>query len=162
MNEPYITDAESIAREVGLVNVTRRNLCEFLGMPVGSFQHFFGGTFGNLVATLRSRGVCDGIPIDRKRFNRTDVLRAAILTVATTHGYDKITRKQIAEYAGVSRALVTWYFGSMREIRDMIVTYAIDNSILEVIAYGIVIRDTRILRAPKTLKEKALRILYNR
>lgn len=87
---------------------------------------------------------------------RRDQLMAAALLLAANTRYDRITRNQIAEAAGVVGSLVQHYFGTMPQLRRSIMRAAVDQEVLHVIAQGLVDRDPQALKAPDQLKSLAI------
>ena len=85
---------------------------------------------------------------------RTSILEAAI-SVASDGHYKHITRRAIAEAAGTSSPLVRHYLGPMTGLSDVLMTYAVENKHLWVIAQGLVGGDPIALAAPEDLKNKA-------
>lgn len=55
-----------------------------------------------------------------------EILLAA-LDCARDIGYNKMTRADIAQYAGCSESIVSHYLGSMPEVRDAVVQVAIST-----------------------------------
>jgi AcrR family transcriptional regulator len=86
---------------------------------------------------------------------REQILEAAVET-ARRKGYAMMTRKDIAERAAVSPALVSAYFGTMVKLRRTVMRYAVRNEVVEVVAQGIVAQDKCALRAPSALKQRAM------
>lgn len=90
-------------------------------------------------------------PADRK-----EAIMNAALAAAVNCGYQSVTRKTVAEFAGCSEALVSAYFGTMVQMRQKIVLAAIEQCNLYVIAQAIVAKDPRVKHAPAELQELAL------
>ena len=85
---------------------------------------------------------------------RVAILEAAIAVASKGH-YQHITRKDIAEAAGTSGPLVRHYLGPMAELGDVLMTYAVKNSHLWVVAQGLMSGDRIAQLAPEELKNKA-------
>lgn len=86
---------------------------------------------------------------------KTDLLAAA-LTLAEQLGYQHITRKQIAEAAGVSGPIIHHYFGTMGGLREELMRYAVEQENLTVIAQGLTGSNPAALAAPEALRRQAL------
>lgn len=89
---------------------------------------------------------------------KAQILTAA-LYLAEREGYDRITREQIAERAGVSVGLVGIYFGTMPKFRRALMRAAIQEGRAAVVAQGLARRDPHALKAPDSLKSKAVAAL---
>lgn len=93
-----------------------------------------------------------------KRLNpddrRVQMLESAIAAASKGH-YKHITRKEIAEGAGTSGPLVRHYLGTMADLPDILMEYAVTNAHLWVIAQGLMGEDPIAQAAPEDLKNKA-------
>lgn len=151
--------AIEMVREAGLINLSRRELCERAGIPDGSFPHVMGCNFAEFVDELKSAGVeAEVYPVHKTRANpalRKDHILSAAVAMAKEVGYCKLTRDSVAEAAGVSMGLVTRYFGTMPQLRRDVIRYAIRHGIPEIIAQGLVNRDDHATKAPDELKARA-------
>lgn len=95
---------------------------------------------------------------DKKRMqadDRRDQLLAAALVIAERTHYAHMTREEIADHAGVTRNLVTHYFGTMTQFRRDIMRAAVRQKNLRVIAQGLMARDPHALKAPEELRKAA-------
>ena len=90
---------------------------------------------------------------------RKEQLLAAALRLAAKHGYAKLTRKQIAEEAGVSDTLLSLHFGTMVEFRRTLMRYAIKRGNATVVAQGLADRNPYAKKAPAALKAAALQAI---
>lgn len=90
---------------------------------------------------------------------RTAELLEAALEVAQAQGFSKMTRQAIAEKVGVTPGLVTHRFSTMQELRRLVMRQAVKREILPIIAEGLALRDAHAMKAPDSLKRKALRTL---
>lgn len=86
---------------------------------------------------------------------RSTVENAAI-EAAKRHGYDKMTREQIATLAAVAPGSVSLKLGSMPEVRRLVMTIAVERGIVEIIGQGLAARDAIAQSAPAALKHEAL------
>jgi len=138
--------ARDMVRRNGLINLTRAELSAAAGIADGSFPHHAGCSFNDLVRELQEDiELMEQQPpatqqVDRNRVNPTlrkkQILGAAI-TVAKKQGYDKISRADIANAAGVSEPLISHYFGTMADIRIAIMTEAVRIGVVEIVAQGL-------------------------
>lgn len=69
-----------------------------------------------------------------------------IVRVAIERDYRVMTRDDIATAAGITPPLVTAYFGSMDDIRKMIVSHGIHARILPLIGQAMAARDPQVKR----------------
>ena len=86
---------------------------------------------------------------------RRDQILAAALSLAKTHGYTNITRKQITEKAGCSPRLLNYYYTTMPQLRRDVMRAAIDQKVLKVIAQGLTAKDPHALKVSDELKALA-------
>lgn len=145
----------------GLINLSRRELCERAGIPDGSFPHIMGCNFSDFVEELKLENIQEiAHSVSKTRANpelRKDHILNIAVTMAKVSGYNKITRDKIAESAGVSMGLVTRYFGTMVQLRRDIVRMAVRNEILEVVAQAVISNDPHVKKIDADLKERALK-----
>jgi len=149
----------------GLINLSRRELCERAGIPDGSFPHVMGCNFSDFVEELKLENIQElSHSVSKTRAN-PELRKAHILNVAVSMamvaGYNKITRDKIAEGAGVSMGLVTRYFGTMGQLKTAIMRRAVKQGIAEIIAQGLANGDDHAKRAPAELKAEAATLLAN-
>lgn len=93
--------------------------------------------------------------------HRAHILQAA-LTVASRVGYAHATQASIADRAGVPPSLLSYYFGTMTQLRRDLMREAIRTECLPVIAQGVANRDRHALRAPLDLRIRALDFVASR
>ena len=160
--------AIEMTEEVGLINLSRRDLCERAGIPDGSFPHVMGCTFSEFVVELQDEGVGAGsgevVEVNKTRVSpklRREQILAAAVELAKTDGYHKMTRDDIAKRAGVSTGLVTKYFSTMPALRRDVMRAAVRNNVAEVVAQGLANRCSHALKASPELKKQAALILVN-
>lgn len=155
--------AVAMVKEAGLINLSRRQLCERAGIPDGSFPHVMGCNFAEFVEELRVDGIeAAAYPVSKTRANpalRKGHILVVAVAMAKDVGYHKITRDAVAEAAGVSMGLVTRYFGTMTQLRRDIVRYAIREQVPEIIAQALANGDDHARKAPEELKMRAKAIL---
>jgi DNA-binding transcriptional regulator YbjK len=152
--------AVAMVRETGLINLSRRELCDRAGIPDGSFPHVMGCNFADFVEELREDGVEQSVaPVSKRRANpalRKDYILAVAVDMAKGVGYHKLTRDAVAEKAGVSMGLVTRYFGTMNQLKGAVVKRAIKTGVLEIVAQCILNKDPRGAKISEELKARAL------
>lgn len=155
--------AIEMVREIGLVNLSRADLCERCGIPAGSFPHYAGINFSEFVAQLRREGVSSPfsyvtksrVPAELRRENLLETAAA----VAEKIGFTEITYKAVAEAAGVHRTLVRKYFNTPSQLRREVMELAVRHENLIVLAQGIALDNEHAQAAPLELKEKAINSL---
>lgn len=155
--------AKAMARETGLINLSRQALCDRAGIAPGSFSYYSGCTFNEFVAELKDE-LFDSRPVvvTKARANpelrKGSILDAAV-ELSRKEGFANISRQQIADRAGVSTGLVTKYFGTMAQMRRAIMRAAIAREIPEIVAQGMVCGDRQADKAPEELKAAARQTL---
>jgi DNA-binding transcriptional regulator YbjK len=157
--------ARELVTTGGLINLSRRELCEAAGIPDGSFPHVMGCNFAEFVDQLRGEDIQENAHTVSKSRANPELRRAQILGIAVeqakTVGYHKITRDSVAEGAGVSMGLVTRYFGTMQKLRRAVMRAAIARRIPEIVAQGLGTCDPLARKAPADLKARAAGLLAN-
>ena len=162
----HITNtALDMVHENGLINLSRRELCERAGIPNGSFPHYMGESFTEFVSRIKKATENDdtrNYPVVKTRANpelrRDQILKVAI-ELSIKNGYNNIRRDDIAEAAGVSEGLVTKYFNTMVQLRRDIIRWAIAHEIAEIIKQGIANGDKHAKKAPTYLKIRAANLI---
>ena len=157
--------AVCMVKSEGLINLSRRQLCERSGIPDGSFPHVMGCNFSDFVEELKAENIPEfSYSVSKTRANpvlrKDHILNIAVL-LSKEVGYTRITRDRVAEAAGVSVGLVTRYFGTMGQLKTAIMRRAIKQGITEVIAQGLANGDEHAKKADPQLKEKAIKLLAN-
>jgi AcrR family transcriptional regulator len=89
-------------------------------------------------------------PADRK----AAILTAAV-SLATDTGYDNITLTAVARVAGVSYALIVYYFNSADCLLAAVMEEAVRLRVLSVVAEGLAHRHPVALEAPQALRQEA-------
>lgn len=165
--EQVTTVAVEMVREVGLINLSRSELCERAGIPVGSFPHVMGCTFTEFVDELKSffdEDYDKQFTVSKSRINpelRKDQILNVAIDMAKEFGYHKITRDGIAERADISAGLISRYFNTMKQLRRTIMRAAVHKEIPEIVAQGLANGDDQAKKAPQELKRKALELIAN-
>ena len=159
--------AVEMVREVGLINLSRSELCERAGIPTGSFPHVMGCTFTDFVDELKSffdEDYDKQFTVTKSRINpelRKDQILNVAIDMAKEFGYHKITRDGICKNAGVSAGLISKYFNTMPQLRRAIMRAAVHKEIPEIIAQGIANSDDQAKKASPELKREALELIAN-
>lgn len=163
--EQLLKEALQMAREIGLINLSRRNICDRAGISDGSFSTITGNTFPEFVAevkTLLGQDVKQPAKVQRGRAI-PELRREQLLDVAFNHavevGFFNIARGAIAEAAGVSPALVNKHLGTLPKLKRAIMREAIRRESVALIAQGLAGGDAHAKKAPPELKERAIRHL---
>lgn len=155
--------AIKMINEAGLINLSRHELCERAGIPVGSFINVMGCNFTEFVQQLKTEIETKKThPVVKTRTNpelRTEHILNVAVKMSIKQGYDKITRDGIANEAGVSMGLVTRYFSSMKQLRRAVMRHAVNNDIPSIVAQGLINNDPHARKASDELKSKAAALL---
>lgn len=86
------------------------------------------------------------------------ILNAAV-DLAKTEGYLTLTRGSIASHAGISPALITFYFYSIRLLLDAVMEEAVSREIPCIIAEGLARKHPHAVNAPLPLRQAAIAVL---
>jgi AcrR family transcriptional regulator len=89
---------------------------------------------------------------------KSDILVAS-LKIAERDGYDRISRKQIAEAAGVSEALVSHHFGTMPHFRRELMRFAVKRQNPRIVLQGLLAKDAQARKAPEDLQDLARKLI---
>ena len=99
----------------------------------------------------------------RTRYDDTSIRETQILDAAVKlsekHGYSNVTREQVANAAGCSVGLVSRHMGTMENLRRSIVSAAISQENLIILAQALVNNHPKALRAPQELRHRAALML---
>ncbi len=157
--------AITLVRRIGLINLSRRELCKAAGIADGSFMSIMDCTFTEFIDELRAENINQCLVAVNKRRVAPSLRKEQLLKVAVAEaidkGYNSVTRDAVAEIAGVSFGLITKYFGTMTQLKNDIIRYAIKNEVLEIVAQGIANQDHRVKKIPAELRKKAIDSLSN-
>ena len=170
MDKQEITEiAITMVYENGLINLSRRNLCERAMIPSGSFPYVVGCLFSEFVEELKTSPAITNVKkvttvTTRRRVNK-ELRREQLLNIAVEiskkEGYRNITSVKVAKGAGVSQSLVSKHFNTMKQLRRAIIRVAVNKEIPEIIAQGIANGDDHIKKASPELRRKALDLIAN-
>lgn len=78
------------------------------------------------------------------------------LHLARTRGVQNVMRGQIAYLLGCSEGVVSYHFKTMCALRDALMTHAIKEKDLALIAQGYVTRHPIVMKAPEALLRRAM------
>lgn len=81
---------------------------------------------------------------------------ACAMTEAKQRGYANVTREAIAQRAECAAGLVSFYFGTMKELKRAIMSEAIRSRDLRIIAQGVADGHPKAMRAPLELRQAAI------
>lgn len=170
MKREYIKKvAINMVAKSGLINLSRKGLCDAVCIPDGSFTNIMGCTFSEFIEKLKLENVATDIDVCKKVIKtrtdpelRKDQILNVIVNMAHKTGYIELTRNDIANKAGVSVGLITKYFGTMKQLRRTIIRTAIKQESIEIIAQGLANNDTHAKKAPAELKTKAAILIATR
>lgn len=87
-----------------------------------------------------------------------EILQAA-MKLSEKYGYTHVTREQVAQSANCSVGLVSRHMGTMENLRRSIVSAAIANENLVILAQALVNNHPKALRAPQELRHRAALML---
>lgn len=155
--------AIAMAKEIGLLNIYQKDLCERAGVSVGSFAHYVGCSFTDYVVSLKQYLPASAHGINKKRLGKAaridDILDAAI-NIAEVKGYTKVTWKELGDASGVSLGLLVYHFGSIQEFKRTLMRAAITRKNLTILAQGLAVKDEHAIKAPDELKQSAIALLF--
>lgn len=160
--QKLIDAAVQMAKRNGLVNVTCSGVCKAAKLPQGSFSSITGMTFAEFidhVGTICPESKANHFRLKKgyanKEARKEDLLKAA-MELSKKIGYSNVRHAMLADEAGVHRTLVYHYFSTKDQLLHAMMRFAVVNDIAEVVAQGIVARDTQALKAPDKVKQAAL------
>lgn len=162
----HITNiALEMVHDNGLINLSRLELCERAGIADGSFPHHMGCTFTEFVSRLRpevrDQTIHKVVKLRVDPALRKDHILSTALAISEIKGYNKITRDDVAEAAGVSMGLITHYFETMNQLKRDIMRAAVKRGYVAIIAQGLTNKDRHALKASKELKTQAANLIAN-
>ena len=76
-------------------------------------------------------------------------------------GYKFITRTKIANKIGVTSSNLVHHFARMGALRTAVLKYAIEHEILDILAQGLVNKESIILKMDSQLRDKVITYLTN-
>ena len=152
--------AAKLAMNNGIHTVTRDSVCKAAGIPPGSFKYYMGVSFGEFLLNLRkelpaTNKLNPQVRVAQAEIRREFLLKAGV-KAAQEIGFNNLTRKIVAQHASVSPSLFQYYFKTIENFKNSLMRYAVENQILEIIAYGIATGHSEVSTLPKHLKLKAI------
>lgn len=159
MEEELKAIAIKMANEEGLINLTRKKLCERAKIKDGSFHAIARCSFTELIDSIRPMCTNKGTNTYKGRANkdtRIDNILDIALDLCDEVGLYNVTRIELADRCGISPSLIGHHFGTMVKLRRQIIRKAIVTERLSVIAQGIALNDPHAKKAPEELKTRAL------
>lgn len=160
IRDTVVRVAMTMVVDNGLINLSCAELCKRANIPDGSWYHIMGCNFSDFVDELRKKYACNGShKVVKYRANptlRKEHILSVALKLSENNGVDTVQRNHIADSAGVSVALVSRYFGTIKKLRRTIVRAAIKQENLPVIAYAIISHNTCVKKISIELRTKAL------
>src|ERR1035437_4857716 len=91
-------------------------------------------------------------------YSKTKILDTA-LRLARQEGYLNVTREALSQVAQCSPALISNLFGTMPQLRRAVMSAALAQRELTVIAQGLEAGDSKAKRAPASIQREALESL---
>lgn len=151
--------AQAIIKTEGVMGLSRDRICEIAGIPAGSFAHYAGCSYGEFLAPFITKMPLTTTPPKAGRINRAlrmNHLLGCAVHLAKMHGYGCLTRRTVAELAGVSESNVARLY-TVPELRTAVLQHAIKHKILDIVAQGIHNGDPLCEDLPPMLRKAALR-----
>lgn len=152
--------AVKLAKRDGLINLSRRGLCEHLGIAEGSFSHHARCTFAAFLRELWESGL--GVEAKHTVVKvrvapdlRREHLLSAAVELAKRRGYQMLTREDVAAAAGVSPSLVSHVLGTVDDIKREVMERAITAGVVVVVAQGIFVKDPIASKASDSIRQEA-------
>lgn len=164
MSTPQIVKdaAIAMAKEIGPLNIYRKDLCERIGISEGSFKNIMGMSFTDFISSLKSELPASLHGVNKKRISkeqRKDELLDIAMKLSEEKGFNKVTWADLAEAGGVSLGLLVYHFGTIVAFRRTIMRAAISRRNLNILAQGLTIKDEHAKKAPTALKQEAISLL---
>ena len=166
MNKKALTTiAIQMIKEKGLINLTCANLCKRSQIARGSFEHVAGCGWKKFYCNLQ-KIVPNNIihPVTKQRtapeLRKQQIINIAIL-VAIKTGYQNLTRDNIMQKANITTGVITQRFGTICNLKKLVLSTAIQQRQLTIIAQGVANNDKQTHSLPLTLKQDALMSLFD-
>lgn len=90
---------------------------------------------------------------------RKQEILSAACALALKRDYKLLTLIEIADVADVSHTLISYYFGTIANMRDEIMRHAVQNKIVPIILRGLLDKNPIALGAPTALKRRAVQMI---
>lgn len=88
---------------------------------------------------------------------RKEQLMEAAVKLAHQHGYNNLRRTDIAEMVGVAGSTINHYWGTVVQLKRAVMRMAVKNKDLVIIAQGLALNDKQAKKAPKSLRDEAIK-----
>lgn len=149
----------------GLINLSKKILCDAAGIAEGSFKYIMGCTFTQFVDQLSESYDLKIVQVNKTKVNprlrKKQIINIAI-DIAREKGLNNLSRSELSNRAKCSPALIHSHFGTMNQLKRQIMRAAIQQEIIEIIAEGLGNNDPQACKAPAELKGKAIDLIANR
>lgn len=90
--------------------------------------------------------------------SRQYILDSAV-TLALRIGYSNLTRKAVANHAGVATGTVSYHFGAMEKLQNAVMREAVQKRYLLIVAQGMANANRYAQQAPEELRKAAAKFL---
>lgn len=155
--------AVKLAKERGLINLSRADISQAAGIPDGSWTAIVGASFLDVVGEVKAIiGEEKYFPVTKKRvlpeLRKENILSCA-LKLSESIGYTNVKASDLAEMAGVTSPNIFRHFGTITQLRRDIMRKAVKSKNLKVIAQGLAAGDSHAQKADPELKAEALKCL---
>lgn len=122
--------AAELADKNGILFLTRRNVCEHAGVPVGSFTSITGRPFSEWVVSFAQANEFEIVSSVGARvapaLRRAQILSAGVM-VARREGLNAVNRSSVAKKAKVSTSCVSHHFPIIELFLSAIIAQACDD-----------------------------------
>lgn len=126
--------AKKQAQEHGIINVSVASICKEAGCSPDQFS------LGRIVRTLAEEGY-PVKPILKKSEPKKQEILSKLLKFSHANPYVIMTREEAAAYVGVSPSLISYYFHTVKDMRNAIIEEALRIKDLIVINQGVTMLD---------------------
>lgn len=158
------TTAEAMITEHGLINLSRKELCNRAGISDGSFSYIMDCSFTEFISKLKDNSNKIHAVVKSRvdpLLRKDHILNVAVELSQRPGGFNNLERKEIAEAANVSQGLINNYYGTMKQLKRAVIRVAIQREIPVIIAQGLAVADKQAQKAPKNLKNQAAHLIAN-
>lgn len=98
-------------------------------------------------------------PVQARGREKKAAILVAAVQIAERYGFSRMPRSLVAEEAGCSETLVSFYFSTMARLKRDVMRAALREGRLKIIAEGLATGDIHAAKASPDLKQKALATL---
>lgn len=161
--EQVLKAGVKLAKQRGLINLSRADISAAAGIPDGSWSAIVGKPFLEIVDEIKNLiGDEKYFPVTKKRALpelRKENILACALGLSEKKGYLNLKSEELAEAAGITHPNIFRLFGTMAQLRKDIMRKAVKSKNLKVIAQGLAANDPHAKKADAELKTEALKCL---